>query len=353
MTPDRSLFIEGEFHHLQDFLIGTAGDPIPALDVGNIRINVMNGDTPTELILKGALYVPEMFTSLMSMKKLAANNIHFSSEKETLTYRGKTVTTVYSTDQAWFVDWETSYKKNTIPTAFATLPLAPKFLPKAIGMMASSELWHHRLGYVGYNNLLTTKAATVGMEKLTDVKDHKDCEPCALSKSHRILSKEHMERSKLPYYKLYIDTVGPITPKSFFGNRYLLNITEDADRVRHREASETKEALNQQVQNFIIKVENKLRTTLANVRMDGGKEVLNAEFIDWCKTKSVTIEVTLSRTPEMNDISERSNGVITTKIRTTLISALLPEQLWDEVAQAAVHIINPTATAVNNNINIM
>jgi len=128
MTNDRSLFIDGEFTTLTDYMITTASGHIPTISIGNARINILtdSGKT-TEMVLKNCLFVPDLFTNLMSLKKLKQNDVHFNTQTEALTYKGKVVADLDSTKNAWLVNWCRSDKASTIASAFAALALPPQF----------------------------------------------------------------------------------------------------------------------------------------------------------------------------------------------------------------------------------
>jgi len=87
MTNNRSLFIDGEFTTLNDYMITTTSSHIPAVSVSNTRIDFVDASGKlTEIILKNYLFVPDLFTNLMSLKKLLKNIIYFNTKKAALTY---------------------------------------------------------------------------------------------------------------------------------------------------------------------------------------------------------------------------------------------------------------------------
>jgi len=80
MTNDRSLFVDGEFVTLSNYAITTAGGHITTASIGNTRFNLLNksGNT-TEIVLKNCLFIPSLFTNLISLRKLADNKVHFNT----------------------------------------------------------------------------------------------------------------------------------------------------------------------------------------------------------------------------------------------------------------------------------
>lgn len=86
------------------------------------------------------------------------------------------------------------------------------------------------------------------------------CKAYALSKAHRHLSRKPMTKESKPYAKLHVDTIGPITPTSYFGQRYLQTVSEDSSRVRHYKTSDSKVGLDKELTAFIENTENILST---------------------------------------------------------------------------------------------
>lgn len=50
---------------------------------------------------------------------------------------------------------------------------------------------------------------------------------------------------------------------------------------------------------------------------------------------------------EQNGVAERANGLVTERSRAMLIDSHLPQELWPELIDAAIHVINRSPTTVN------
>jgi len=70
-----------------------------------------------------------------------------------------------------------------------------------------------------------------------------------------------MERENKPYSKLHVDTVGPITPTSFFRERYMQPVTEDSLRIRYLKTLDLKAGLDKQLVHLIESAQNSLSTS--------------------------------------------------------------------------------------------
>lgn len=98
--------------------------------------------------------------------------------------------------------------------------------PKVSGSKASFRTWHRRLGHISSANVKNTASITEGIEFDGDNNENLDlCRPCKMGKALRTVSRDPQERSTNPLTELYIDTIGPITPVGFNGDRYGLMAT--------------------------------------------------------------------------------------------------------------------------------
>jgi len=142
MTNDRSLFVDGEFNTLNDYMITTAGSLIPAISIGNARFDLLNSaSNKTEIVLKNCLYVLSLFTNLMSLKKLAANKVHFSTKSHVLTFNDKVIANLKITESSWLVNWSRSIKPSTVTIAFTAITIPEQFKDKqAVTLPAQASI---------------------------------------------------------------------------------------------------------------------------------------------------------------------------------------------------------------------
>jgi hypothetical protein len=76
------------------------------------------------------------------------------------------------------------------------------------------------------------------------------------------------------------------------------------------------------------------------LQSDEGGEFRNSELLEEFKKNGIVIKQTVPYHSQTNPVAERSNRTILTMIRTMLLAANLPKQLWSEAAKHAAYTKN-------------
>ena len=95
-----------------------------------------------------------------------------------------------------------------------------------------------------------------------------------------------------------------------------------------------------------VQVEKESGKSIRVFRTDNGGEYFSNVWTSYMKDEGIRWETTTARTPEQNGVSERLNRSIMDRVRTILIDAGLPLNLWAEAVSYIVHTKNhnPTRT---------
>lgn len=99
---------------------------------------------------------------------------------------------------------------------------------------------------------------------------------------------------------------------------------------------------------FVTYVQIHFNITPRIIRSDNGGEYDSDEARDWMKSIDNLQQLTMSDSPEQNEIDERTNEIVLTRGRARLIAAGLPATLWGEVFRTAIYIINSSLISVLN-----
>ncbi|MBW0517752.1 hypothetical protein O181_057467 [Austropuccinia psidii MF-1] len=91
-------------------------------------------------------------------------------------------------------------------------------LPTVFLTTAEKHPWHNRLGHPGPAIL-----KTLGLHNIET-----PCQICKISKAHRLPFNHHFDPVQNPMDSIHIDLVGPITPASLSGFKYLLKIVDQS-----------------------------------------------------------------------------------------------------------------------------
>nr|KAJ0205253.1 hypothetical protein LSAT_V11C500244610 [Lactuca sativa] len=95
----------------------------------------------------------------------------------------------------------------------------------------TSDLWHARLGHVGYHKLklIMEKSILKGLPQLK-VKTNIICAGCQYGKAHKLPYKESNFRAKKPLELIHSDVFGPVKQTSVSGMRYMVTFIDDYSR---------------------------------------------------------------------------------------------------------------------------
>jgi transposase InsO family protein len=206
------------------------------------------------------------------------------------------------------------------------------------------NVWHRRLGHLGYENVKKTATMTTGME-LDEREDTAEfCKPCIMSKSMRTVSRKPQERATNTFDLIHLDVLGPITPMGYNGHRWALFLTDDYARYRWGYTFKEKGEAYSTIVNFITMAHTQYNKTIKRFRMDGGKEFGGAKLLNILIKKGIRLEVTAPYTLEQDGVAERFNRTLLEKVRSLVEDKSIPQTLWPEFLIGMIHIINRTAT---------
>ncbi|MBW0505351.1 hypothetical protein O181_045066 [Austropuccinia psidii MF-1] len=141
-------------------------------------------------------------------------------------------------------------------------------LPTALLAVKENDPWHNRLGHPG-----STVLKILG---LPDTET--SCQICNISKARRLPFNHHFDQVESPLDSIHIDLVGPITPESLSGFRYLLTIVDQATSFKIIKLLKKKsESFDQFViaKNFM---ENQQNRKMKRLTSDRGGEFVNDKF---------------------------------------------------------------------------
>ena len=151
------------------------------------------------------------------------------------------------------------------------------------------ELWHRRLGHLGYDNLhkLKNKDMVEGLSiSAADIKAQQNslCEPCVLSKQHRRPFPDSERKSSRAVELIHMDVCGPLQEPSHAGTVYLATFLDDYSNLSVVRAVALKSDIAATVKEVLLMLETQAGQQLKLVRTDRGSEYLNAPLMDFFKS---------------------------------------------------------------------
>lgn len=98
-------------------------------------------------------------------------------------------------------------------------------------MQASQELWHRRLGHIGFKNLCRLRDGLAHGISFTDKESDSKCISCIEGKQTRLsFPKDIATRATEKLQLIHADLCGPMSEPSWGGAKYLLMFTDNFTR---------------------------------------------------------------------------------------------------------------------------
>ncbi|KAG1665162.1 hypothetical protein FOA52_005543 [Chlamydomonas sp. UWO 241] len=291
--------------------------------------------------LQRVLYVPGIAHNLISVSattKLGAH-VAFSAQSCQLISNGD-------------VHLE-GFKSNAIYIAEAETIMAPTVETAQIAKSSSSpSLWHARFGHLGYNNLSKVSQMVTGMPVFdpdeTKAAAASLCTPCITGKSSRGPLVASKSPPNLLLHVLHSDLMGPLSPASRGGARYVMTVIEDYSRYSLVFLLKNKSDASHSMRQAIAFFECQTGASVRNVRSDRGGEFINHALCDHYKAKGIVPQHTMPHTPEQNGVAERINRTLTDKVRPMLAHSGMSLGYWGEAMLAANYLRNLSPSSHSN-----
>ncbi len=208
----------------------------------------------------------------------------------------------------------------------------------------SPEVWHRRMGHLGYSSLAKLPGMSTGVE--VDAEECKrllscKCDVCELAKFTR---KPRPSRTSAwatePGERLHTDTVGPFEVQSRSGERYMQLTTDEASTFSVVQLMPSKAESVDAMEKTLNHLERRSGKKTKSLRSDRGTEFVNADMAALFSSRNIEHEEVPVYSPESNGLAERSNRTVLDKARCLLQDSGLPNMFWGEAVRHAVMLKN-------------
>ena len=206
-------------------------------------------------------------------------------------------------------------------------------------------LWHSRLGHLNFHTLqeMSRKKSVEGLPPF--VIPRKVCRSCVARKHHRTsFSKKSAFRATEPLELIHIDICGPITPTTLGGSRYFLLIMDDFSRLTWVSMLQCKSDAFEAFKCFKNLSETEKGMKIKTLRSDRGGEFTSDEFTNYCLKYGIKRQLTAPYSAQQNEVVERKNMTVVSMVRAMLKAKDLPRELWGEVVNTTVYILNRSSS---------
>ena len=325
MTPLKHLFrsykpmIPGKHVQTAD------GTILPVVGIGTMNIDPLG-------TIYNVLYVPKLFVSLVSVQRLAKikeYNILFDDIHAYLCQKveGWKIGLARVQKGLYYLPGSTSH---------ALIGAEPqKFTRETTSKEAIFEI-HQRMGHPSFSLL---KHMYPHLFKDINVVEL-ICDACQLGKFKRANYPSRNNRTLEPFQIIHCDVWGPSPTSDLLGNKYFLICTDDCSRFSWVFLLKTKSAVSSSIRNLCLLIKRQFGRPVKGLRTDNAKDFLNNELGEFLTSEGIKHETSCPYTPQQNGLAERKIGDTVDKVRTLLIQAHVPTNLWGFAIMTAVHLIN-------------
>ena len=205
------------------------------------------------------------------------------------------------------------------------------------------QLWHRRLGHLGYDNLAKLTNMSTGINLTSaDIKTTSadSCDACILGKQHRLPFNASTTITSKPLELLHTDLCGPMPVPSHGGNLYFITLLDDHTGYSLISPLRRKSDAAAFLKTSITMLERQTGYTVKRIRSDNGGEFINTELDTFYQSKGIKSETSVPYTPQQNGKAERLNRTLLDKARPMLADANLPKFLWAEAIVTANYLRN-------------
>ncbi|KAI5731455.1 hypothetical protein M8J77_010194 [Diaphorina citri] len=287
----------------------------------------------TEGKFSNVLFVPNLRHNLLSVKRLESNGFGVKFDKGKISiFRDGKVYIEESSDEKMYTLLFTLVKANVEANALFSI-------------QKCQELWHRRLGHASHDKLkiISKQGLLSDLDSSLD-KSEIICETCIKGKQTRSTFKSIPTKTKRVLELVHTDLCGPISPVTHDSKKYVLTFLDDYSHFCVIYLLESKSDVPKHFKEYIEMVTAQFYHGVSRLRCDNGKEFMNKEIMDYCKSKGIQIEPTIPYTPENNGKAERLNRTLLEKARVMISEYNLARELWGEAIFASAYIINRLPT---------
>ena len=300
---------------------------------GEVTVNVTKNGTSQTIDLLNVVYIPDYPTNLVSLHKAESKGIYWDHQNMRLTKENQLFCDVKAYGGHYFLEDNTTVQSNQ-----------HSLMANHVMKSATATDWHAILGHASAEAIDHLEASAEGVKILQSKEKApttSKCEPCALSKSQRIVSRSTLksEPSTRPFERISFDLIQ--FDSAYNSDQWVSHIACDYSDFNLVYTHQLKTAAPQILLDAIKLIKRRYACEVVFIRTDGEKALDNA-FKDRLSAKGITFEASAPYTPEQNGHAERKGGILAAKARTMRIAANIPQNMWPEVIQTAGYVANRT-----------
>ena len=293
---------------------------------GNLRLNLEGG---SQIKIKGALYVPRLSNTLISVKQLTTQGYKLVFEEEFSYIVGphlQKLLVLRERSNLYYVP-ETKLSYAGIVSRGSTNEALKLY-----------QLWHERLGHPGIDKfaLIQKHPMLTGIPKvpLEQIKQLiRKCPGCMMGKGRKVPLPTKGGQQSTANYKVgeyvHSDIFGPVREKSSSGEKYMITFLDNASDHSTIFLIENTGQLSQTIINYFKMSHRQTGNKVKVLRTDRGKQYLSNDLKNYMNSEGIIHHETLPYTSLQNPRAERLNRVLLERALSMLHMANLPGKTWN------------------------
>lgn len=170
------------------------------------------------------------------------------------------------------------------------------------------------------------------------------CDECLLGKSTQSPATSSFHCSPNILNLVHSDILGPISPPTATGKKYILSFIDDHSRYNTIFLLSHKSEASENFKEYQALIELKTGAKVGKLKSDRGGEYSSTSFINYLKSQGIEEEKGPAHQPTANSVSECFIQTLIGRIQSQLIQSGLPLFLWGELAQYCSLQINASSS---------
>ena len=327
MTGEKEFFYNIDLYMKGRVRFGD-GSTIPYEGKGDIFITLKNGEI---LLIRNVLYLPDLKTNILSLKKLDDQGCKTSLRNGFLTIHDRVGRLLTKT-------------KKTLVNMYKMKIDINEECNVIKEEESEAWLWHKRFCHQSFYTLQDIIRGDL-VKGLPHFRNPNEvCAHCISGKHSRTSFLPSSYRALSVLELLHMDLCGPISPQTIGGKRYFILIVDDYSRCMWVALLKEKSEALEQFKKFKTIAEAEKGVKIKSIRSDRGGEFTSDYFKELCDKSGIKKQLTAPYTLQQNGVVERKNRTIMGLVRSMLKEKELPLELWGEAVSICAYVLNKSST---------
>lgn len=184
-----------------------------------------------------------------------------------------------------------------------SLPQSSLALMTSSNTVNTARLWHNRLGHLHPDAVIHFLCQRNSV--ILTRKDFLPCDDCAMGKLTQSPSTSSFHRSPRVLNLVHSDILGPISPATKSGMKYIISFIDDHSRFTKLYLLKSKDQAFEAFKQYKALMENKLGVKIQKLKSDRGGEYSSTAFINYLKQEGIEEKKGPAQRPTADSVAER------------------------------------------------